>query len=147
MSALHLYRVLARTFHSVMDHTTEDLKSYGLPATEFAVLELLYHKVPQPLQKIGEKILRTSGSVTYVIDKLEKSGLISREPDQADRRVTYAVLTPVGRGRMDEIFPAHAMRISECCSHLSETEKTDLTRLLKKLGLGVGSGVDSHQPQ
>ena len=52
--------------------------------TEFAVLELLYHKGNQPLQQIGDKILLASGSITYVVDKLEKKNFSSEKP----RRLT-----------------------------------------------------------
>ncbi|WDL97533.1 MarR family winged helix-turn-helix transcriptional regulator [Alicyclobacillus sp. ALC3] len=136
-TALHLYRVLARSYASVMEYTADDLKAFQLPPTEFAVLELLYHKGPQPLQKIGERILRTSGSVTYVIDKLEKAKLIERVPDASDRRVTYAVLTDLGRNKIDVVFPAHADRITESFSHLTSAEQRQLADLLKKLGLGI----------
>ena len=42
------------------------------------MLELLFHKGDQPLQQIGGKILLASGSMTYVIDKLEKKEYIKR---------------------------------------------------------------------
>lgn len=61
--------------------------------TEFAVLELLYHKGQQPLQQIGGKILLASGSITYVVDKLEKKGFLERVACPNDRRVTYAAIT------------------------------------------------------
>lgn len=142
-TALHLYRVLARSYASVMERTADDLKDFQLPRTEFAVLELLYHKGPQPLQKIGDRILRTSGSVTYVVDKLEKSRLIERVPDANDRRVTYAALTELGRKKMDVVFPVHANRIAESFSHLTSAEQDHLADLLKKLGLGLEKRKDA----
>lgn len=64
--------VLMRASQSVQDVLRKDIKVYGLNTTEFAVLELLYHKGDQPIQHIGKKILLSSGSITYVVDKLEK---------------------------------------------------------------------------
>lgn len=64
--------VLLRASQSVQDVVRKDMQQYGLNQTEFAVLELLYHKGEQPIQHIGKKILIASSSITYVVDKLEK---------------------------------------------------------------------------
>ncbi|MBO8164171.1 MAG: MarR family transcriptional regulator [Brevibacillus sp.] len=132
--ALHLYRVFSRAYRSVTEHSLRDIKSHGLHPTEFAVLELLYHKGPQPLQQIGASILLASGSVTYVIDKLEKNGMLIREPCPKDRRVTHATLTQKGRSLMEQIFPTHAEVIRLAVSGLDEQEKKQAIALLRKLG-------------
>lgn len=85
----------------------EDIKCLGLNPTEFAVLELIYNKGDQPIQKIGEKVLIASSSITYVIDKLEKKSLIVRRPCPKDRRITYAALTNEGTALMNNLFPKH----------------------------------------
>lgn len=73
--SLKLFIALSRVHRFVMDATNKSIQSNGLNPTEFAVLELIYHKGSQPLQQIGERILIASGSITYVVDKLEKRGL------------------------------------------------------------------------
>lgn len=73
-ASLKLFVVLSKAYKSLMDHAVKDMKSYGLASAEFMVLEVLYHRTRIPLQQIGEKILVTSGSITYNIDKLEKKG-------------------------------------------------------------------------
>lgn len=70
--SLKLYIVLSRANKAINEVTNQFFHEKGLNPTEFAVLELLYHKGRQPLQQIGNKILLASGSITYVIDKLEK---------------------------------------------------------------------------
>lgn len=132
--ALHLYRVFSRAFRSVTEHSLRDIKAHGLHHTEFAVLEMLYHKGRQPLQQIGSSILLASGSVTYVIDKLEKNGMIERQPCPHDRRVTYAVLTKKGRVLIERIFPLHAEVIRLAVSGLDAEEKEQAIQLLRKLG-------------
>ena len=78
--ALHLFKVLSQAYHSVIEHSIRLSKKNGFNPTEFAVLELLYQQGPQPLQVIGSRLLMVSGGVTYVVDKLEKSGLLYRQP-------------------------------------------------------------------
>jgi len=133
--ALHLFRVLVRAHRSVVEHSVRDIKSHGLHPTEFAVLELLYHKGPQPLQRIATSILLASGSVTYVVDKLEKNGMLRREACPTDRRVVYAVLTDQGRVLLERIFPDHAEAIRRAVGGLSAHEQETLIALLKRMGL------------
>ncbi|TLS49502.1 MarR family transcriptional regulator [Paenibacillus antri] len=133
--SLRLFRVLNRAFRSVSEHSTRDIKTYGLNPTEFAVLELLYHKGPIPLQQIGSRLLILSGGVTYTVDKLEKAGYVRRRNCAEDRRVTYAEVTEEGNRLMESIFPKHASALHRAVSGLSEDEKLQAIELLKKLGI------------
>lgn len=136
-SSLKLFVVLSKAYRSLMDQAVKDMKSYGLASAEFMVLEVLYHRTRIPLQQIGEKILVTSGSITYNIDKLEKKGLLKRVPCSEDRRVTYAEITDAGRELFDEIFPRHVSSIHNLMNGLDKGEKDQAIELLKKLGKGV----------
>lgn len=133
--ALKLFVVLVKAYQAVQEIDYRDIRGYGFNPTEFAVLDLLYHKGPHPLQQIGSKILITSGSITYVIDKLEKKGLIVRQPCAEDRRVIYAALTDAGCQKMDAIFPAHAAVLADALAGLSAEEQEAAACLLKKIGL------------
>ncbi|WP_141431374.1 MarR family winged helix-turn-helix transcriptional regulator [Bacillus sp. 03113] len=135
--SLKLFIVLSRAFRAVNEKINKLIQTYGLNPTEFAVLELLYHKGDQPLQQIGGKILLASGSITYVVDKLEQKGFLKRVACPKDRRVTYAQITDQGKSLMDEIFPDHEKHIQEVFSHLSEEERSEAIFLLKKIGLSV----------
>lgn len=131
--ALKLYIVLTRTYKTFMEIDQRNIRSYGLNTTEFGVLELLYNKGPHPLQQIGEKILITSGTITYVIDKLEKKGMIVRSPSPQDRRVVYAEITAAGKAKMAEILPNHYRKLAKALEGLNEQEKEQAMMLLKKL--------------
>lgn len=133
--ALNLFVVLARAYNSVTSRTNRDIHSHGLNTTEFGVLDLLYYRGPQPLQKIGEKVLISSGNITYVVDKLQKKNLLTRRASQDDRRVIYAELTDEGRYFFEQIFPQHHRVIMETVGGLSSEEKQQAIHLLKKLGL------------
>jgi MarR family transcriptional regulator, 2-MHQ and catechol-resistance regulon repressor len=135
--SLKLFIVLSRAYRSVSDQANKSIQSFGVNPTEFAVLELLYHKGDQPLQQIGEKILLASGSITYVVDKLENKGLIVRRACEKDRRVTYASITEKGRAFIEKVFPEHAQTIHETVSGLTAEEKEQAILLLKKLGYGA----------
>lgn len=135
--SLKLFIVWSRAHREVTDRIKEDISSHGLNPTEFAVLELLYHKGDQPIQHIGKKVLLSSGSITYVVDKLEKKNLLFRKPCPEDRRVTYAIITENGKNLMDEIFPKHHEAIEQIFSSLELEEKQTMVSLLKKLGFSL----------
>ena len=94
--ALKLFIVLSRASKVILEEAHKPSEKHGLNPTEFAVLELLHHRGRQPIQKIGQKILLRSGSMTYVVDKLEKRGLLERVFCEEDKRVTYMSITPAG---------------------------------------------------
>ena len=135
--SLKLFIVLSRAGMAINEQTNRFFQQNGINPTDFAVLELLYHKGRQPLQKIGSKILLASGSITYVVDKLEKRGLLKRVNCASDRRITYAEITEEGSAFMAEIFPRHEERLHELLNVLSNEEKLQAIELLKKIGLSI----------
>lgn len=128
---LKLVIAIARTYHTFFAHIQSDIDSFGLSASEFGVLELLWHKGPQAIQQIGAKILVTSGTMTYVIDKLEKRGLVARRKCTTDGRVIYADLTEAGRALISEIFPKHHDFIKAYLSAFPSEEKKAILGQLK----------------
>ncbi len=132
--SLKAFVVLSRSYQSIRKRVEKDIKELGLNPTEFAVLELVYSKGDQPIQKIGEKVLIASSSITYVVDKLETKKLIERKPCPKDRRVTHAVITTEGTELMDTVFPKHRKTMNEIFGGLGIEEKENLIEQLKKLG-------------
>ncbi|QFT88523.1 HTH-type transcriptional regulator MhqR [Bacillus sp. THAF10] len=141
-TSLKLFIVLSRAFRAINDQANKSIQSFQLNPTEFAVLELLYHKGEQPLQQIGGKILLASGSITYVVDKLESKGLLNRKACPKDRRVTYAQITEEGKELLAKIFPKHEEHIHQLLEGLSQNEKEHAIDLIKKLGLNAQTKSD-----
>lgn len=133
--ALSTYVKLMRAAESVTRRTHRHLSSKGLTLSQFAVLEALYHLGPLTQKEIGQKILRSSGNITMVIDNLEKRGLVKRKRHNVDRRYFIVHLTSQGNKLIGDIFPQHAAAIADEMSVLSESEQDSLGKLCKKLGL------------
>lgn len=132
--SLDLYIALSRASQWVNAHVDRDIRRHGLNRTEFGVLELLFHKGPQPLQQIGGKVLMSSGNITYVVDKLEKKQFVRRRASTEDRRLIYAEITDAGEKFIEQIFPAHTTVIEEASAGLTLEEQRLASQLLKKLG-------------
>ena len=133
-TALKLWVVMNRALRPIEKRLEQQVEAHGLSFTEFAVLEALLHKGPLPIGEIGSLVLLTSGSMTYVIDKLVRRGLIERKACKTDRRVVHAELTKQGRSLMEEVFPAHATLIHDLMGGLQPEEQEDAINLLKRLG-------------
>ncbi|OBZ14853.1 transcriptional regulator [Bacillus sp. FJAT-27264] len=140
---LRLIRVYMNSVKSVVELMKKDISRYGLDIGAFHILEFLYNKGPHAIQKIGEKFSIPSGSVTYVVDKLEKKGFIQREVSAEDRRLVMIKLTDDGQALFDDIFPKHAQTIADMLSVLADEDKHQLTELLKKLGMQAESKLKS----
>lgn len=132
--SLKLYIVMYHAFNSLQNQSFKDMKRQGLNPTEFAVLEILYNKGPQQIQQIGDRVLISSGSITYVVNNLIKSGYVVKEQYEMDKRISYVYLQPKGKKLMSEIFPKHARQMERITSGLTTEEKKKLIETLKKLG-------------
>lgn len=71
---------------------------FGIGSVESVVLSLL-SEAGQPLtpHQIGSRMLLSSGTVTAILDRLERAGHIRRTQHPTDRRSRLIVLTPAGR--------------------------------------------------
>lgn len=135
--SLKLYIVMHHAFNSLQEQSFKDMKKHGLNPTEFAVLELLYNKGPHQVQQIGERVLISSSSITYVVNNLIGDGYVVRKQYEMDKRISYVSLKPEGRKLMDEIFPKHAQQMEQITGSLTAKEKKELIETLKKLGKNV----------
>lgn len=135
MSDVNLKLVIAmsRTYDSLFSEMEKNFKEFGLNISEFGVLEMLYHKGDQPVQKVAEKVLVTSGTITYVINKLEKKELVVRRKCTKDKRIYYVSLTEKGREFIAHIFPKHKCFLDDLFKDLSDDSKKQLIENLIKL--------------
>src|SRR4051794_34156416 len=91
--ALRTWIALARAHNAVAQLAAADVARHGLTTAEFGVLEVLYHKGPMLLNEVQRRILVSSGGITYLVDRLEKRGLVKRRDCPGDRRARLAALT------------------------------------------------------
>jgi len=134
--ALNAFINLARASNSVALRLTADLERQGLTTSQFGILEALLHLGPMCQRALGEKLLRSGGNITMVLDNLEKHGLVRRERQSDDRRMIVIHLTAKGQSLIERVFPHHAKEIAREMSRLKPGEQEELRRLCRKLGRG-----------
>jgi MarR family 2-MHQ and catechol resistance regulon transcriptional repressor len=134
INALNAFIKLQRAAESVSVRVHSVLPA-NLTVTQFGVLEALHHIGPLCQGELAEKLLRSGGNLTLVVDNLEKAGYVARERDPADRRFVVVKLTTKGADFINLLFPKVVANVVREMSVLSSTEHSDLGRLCKKIGL------------
>lgn len=134
-AALKLWVVMNRARNSILNALEKQVEAHGLTFTEFAALEVLLHKGMLPIGEVGQRVLLSSGSMTYVIDKLERRDLIQRKACPEDRRIIYADLTESGRSLIEEVFAEHAELIRKLMSGIPDHYIEQTAIALRRLGL------------
>ena len=134
ISGVHLWLILMKAYRALAQFDAGSIAASGLGLSDFAVLEILLHKGPLPVNTIGRQVMLTSGSITTAVDRLEDKRLVRRQACPNDRRVTYVTLTATGRTLIRRVFKVHADRMERVFEPLSTGERSTLATLLKRLG-------------
>ncbi|MFN0284778.1 MAG: MarR family winged helix-turn-helix transcriptional regulator [Kineosporiaceae bacterium] len=83
---------------------------------------------------LGAALDVTTGGATRLVNRVVALGFATKEPDPADRRVQWVVLTPLGRDVVERATRLHLADLErELFSRLTRDERTDLVRLLTRL--------------
>ena len=138
-SGTHLWLVLMKAHRTLERLATRSIESSEAGLSDFAVMEMLLHKGPQPVNAIGRRVELTSGAITSAVDRLEARGLVTREAHPSDRRARIVRLTAAGEEQAAKIFAGHKAAMDVAASALSKTERATLIALLKKLGTSAGA--------
>ena len=96
---------LVRAGESVMGRLNGQFAGLAITQSQFSALDALYHLGPLSQRELGEKIFKTSGNVTMVVDNLERAGMVRRERSETDRRRVAVSLTGKGRKTIRELLP------------------------------------------
>ena len=141
ISGTHLWLVMMKA-HRTLERLAEfSIQSSDVCLSDFAVMEMLLHKGPQPVSAIGRRIELTSGAITTAVDRLESRGLVTREAHESDRRARIVRLTARGKAQAVKVFAGHKTAMDSVASGLSKAERATLIRLLKKLGISAAGSA------
>ena len=119
------------------------LKPFGLTFPRYEALMLLYfsRRGSLPLGKMGVRLQVHRTSVTNIVDQLERSGLVRREPHPTDRRTTLAELTDQGRETARKATEA-LNEFAFGMRPLPDAELEHLSRILRDVRIAEGDFED-----
>ena len=116
-------------------HNQQTRDQYNLSPSARQVLAVV-EGAGTPLEPsvIAERLLTTTGSMTSLLDTLEKRGLIRRLRHPDDRRKLLVELTPAAQGIVDELLPSlHARERAVMSDAFTTSEQRQLLGLIAKL--------------
>src|SRR5258708_15577634 len=145
ITAPRLWLVIAKSYRALSLLAEQSIANTGLCVTDFAALEALLHKGPLTISEIQDKVRLASGSMTAAVDRLEKLRLVVRKASPSDRRARVVELTAQGKRLAASCFERHAKDLEALMSGLSEKEKEQVYRLLKKLGLLAAEKLEERE--
>ena len=123
---LEFYEKMSSWEHSVV-------KQSGLSPAQMHTVELIGHHGSLQMKALALKMGVTTGTLTVMIDRLEKMGLVSRVPHERDRRSYKTVLTPEGQRHYEEHHKWHLELTRELTGALNDAEAQQFTVSLEKL--------------
>jgi len=112
----------------------QHLSNYGLTESQFGVLEVLYHLGPLCQRALGDKLLKSGGNITLVLDNLEKQQLVERRRQPTDRRYIDVHLTSKGQELISSLFPVHVALIENLMGVLAPLEQEQVRDYCRRLG-------------
>jgi DNA-binding MarR family transcriptional regulator len=137
------WHALIRAHSRVVRKLEAELEAeHGLTLPGYEVLAHLSESPDERLRmsELAAHAVLTPSGLTRLVDKLTRDGLVRRVKCSADARVVYAVLTPLGRRRLEAAYPTHLRGVREhLLDWLSPSQLDGLADALGELA-GAGGG-------
>ena len=126
-------RLLAECYQAFERISATHVRSLDLTPAQFDILATLGNTTGMSFKELGEKTLITKGTLTGVVDRLEKKGLVARCTHAEDRRSSIVRLTAEGQQEFERIFSCHIDHCKQAFSQYSDSELSALEGELAKL--------------
>ena len=124
----------------VNERASEWLAPFGLTATKFTYLAMLYSRRKEgvTLNELSELVHTSNATVTSMVDSLERDGLAVRTAHPTDRRSMVVKPTPKGTKLFEDAFAVHHGNIDRLMSDFDLDHRRQLLELLVRLGDAFG---------
>ena len=139
---LRLWLLLRRVGDTLVRCQDSIFSKYGLTLEQFGVLASIKSRGPLRPSDLADLLERTPNSMSMLIDRMVKAGLVRRTRDRKDRRVVTVSFTEKGKTAVEPAIPAGWEFIHEVLSTLSDNEQRDLADMLERLKCELDSCLD-----
>ena len=128
-----IWSLLSRTHYAVLKTTDREFEEYGLTTMQAMALLAVAHLYQATPAKVSRQIGRKSNTVSVLLDRLEKNGLVVRTDHIKARNWTRIRLTENGKRVLEQIEQDKKSPSVEVISSLTEEEQEQLAVLLEKV--------------
>ncbi|WP_197094006.1 MarR family winged helix-turn-helix transcriptional regulator [Nonomuraea sp. SBT364] len=110
----------------------ESAREYGLTQQQGQLLCVLMAQ-PYGMTELGATLGLAKSSLTGLVDRTERNGLVRRKPDPQDSRAVRVALTTQGATLAEEFYAETCRRVEELTSGFSPAERDALAALLGRV--------------
>jgi DNA-binding MarR family transcriptional regulator len=122
---------IARTSAVLTGEAEHLLKEHGITGPQYNALRILRgESAPMQVYQIAERMVTPQSDITRLVDRLEKSGLVTRERCGDDRRVVWVTLTAAGKSIVKKLDRPLVELHDRQFQHLSQRDLKTLNELL-----------------
>jgi len=141
VDAVEAFLLLIRSSYNTTASFDVCFSHYELSEGRFGVMMLLLTSPDGMLapSELADRLHVTRGTITGLLDGLERTELIMRQAHSEDRRMLTICLTSRGRELLERVVPEHFQRIMRVMSVLSHEERTQLAGMLRKIDAAIRS--------
>jgi DNA-binding MarR family transcriptional regulator len=122
-----------RLARSLAGQLAEELRPAGVGIGQWAILLFLWARDGMSQAELARVVAIEPPTMVRTVDRMVRDGLVTRESDPRDARVSRIYLTPKGRALRDELVPKAAAVNAARLGRLTAREASELRRLLGKL--------------
>lgn len=144
-NAIQIIARILRLSKALESRLTSLHLQFELSQGEFDVLAAVKRANTEALtpSALYQSLLLSSGAMTSRLDRLESKNLIKRTHCNRDRRSVKVSLTAEGNALIDKVVPAHFHLIATLLSSMNESDKSQLSQLLRACLQQVESQADN----
>ncbi len=124
---------LVRASEALTSKASFNLIKHKITLSQFGILDAVYHLGPLTQKSLCEKISKSGGNITHVVNNLEKRNLVRRHRGKNDKRNFEIHLTKRGEKMIVKILPEQVSIIKAEMRLLNEEESKMLQNLCKRL--------------
>lgn len=130
---------LRRIVRAIDQHSSRLGKEFGLTTPQLLVLQTVANTTEQPIRAISAEVNLSQATVTSIVDRLERRGLLERQRSGIDRRKVFLVITEAGKSilaKAPKPLQENFLHRFEC---LREWEQHQLVFVLKQVAEMMGA--------
>ncbi len=140
----YLLYLLARASTEVSGQFHKQLKQHGLQVPEWRVLATLSDGDGMTLGELAVRALQRQPTMSKIVDRMERSGLVERRQNESDRRRVCIYITNDGRKRIDAALSDAKIHEADVLSDYGKKEAAVLKSVLKSLIERNGAPVNDN---
>jgi DNA-binding MarR family transcriptional regulator len=140
----YLSYLLAQASYAVYKSFDARVRAAGLSSTEWRVLATLSDGDGLTIGELAREVLAQQPTLTKLVDRMERAGLVERRGDAADGRRTLVFESARGRARVAPLLAQAKAHERAALAGFTPHEAEALKRALRALG-APGTGAASHK--